>query len=87
MEEQNLTTYIDHDWSNITIGRMIRFFGIILCISMEPMKMGGISLAFLKNQLLYWVIYTTEKCMGIKLKKNKYYWYCPPQANPESLSS
>ena len=33
--------FLGHKWKNITVGEMVRFFGILLRISMEPQKMGG----------------------------------------------
>ena len=42
MTEQNSTLFLGHyTWKNITVGKMIRFFGIMLQIMLEPRKMGG----------------------------------------------
>ena len=38
---RNYILYLGYAWENITVGEMIRFFGIILRISMEPRNMGG----------------------------------------------
>ena len=42
MKKRNSTLFIGHKWKNITVAEMIRFFGIMLRISMEPRKMGGV---------------------------------------------
>ena len=41
MRSRNTSIYLGHKWENITVGEMVRFFGILLRISMEPRKMGG----------------------------------------------
>ena len=41
MKTRNSTLYIGRKWENIRAGEMIRFFGIMLRISLEPRKMGG----------------------------------------------
>ena len=41
MMERNLTLFLGHFWKNIATAEMIRFFGIMLRISLEPWKMGG----------------------------------------------
>jgi hypothetical protein len=46
MMERNSTLYLGHKWKNITVPEMVRFFGIMLRISLEPRKMGGYSLYF-----------------------------------------
>ena len=38
---------------NITVGEMIRFFGIMLRISMDPRKMGGYTSYFQDNPTVY----------------------------------
>ena len=46
MKSRSSTLYIGHKWENIRAGEMIRFFGIMLRISLEPRKMGGYSTYF-----------------------------------------
>ena len=41
MAERNSTLFLGHVWKNISVGEMIRFFGIMLQISLDPRKMGG----------------------------------------------
>ena len=41
MNSRNSNKYLGHEWKNITTAEMIRFFGILLRISLEPRKMGG----------------------------------------------
>ena len=46
MRSRNTSLFLGHKWENITIGEIVRFFGILLRISMEPRKMGGYKLYF-----------------------------------------
>ena len=41
MNTRNTSLFLGHKWENIRVGEMVRFFGIMLRISMEPRKMGG----------------------------------------------
>ena len=41
MKERCSNKFIGHKWQNIRVEEMIRFFGIMLQISLEPRKMGG----------------------------------------------
>ena len=49
MIRDNTNLFIGRKWSNITTGEMVRFFGIMLRISMEPRKMGGYATYFQDN--------------------------------------
>ena len=49
MMERNSTLFLGHIWRNITTAEMIRFFGIMLRISLEPRKMGGYVSYFTDN--------------------------------------
>ena len=49
MQSRNSTLYLGHKWENISVSEMIRFFGIMLRISLEPRKMGGYSSYFTDN--------------------------------------
>ena len=49
MIRDNTNLFIGRKWSNITTGEMVRFFGIMLQISMEPRKMGGYATYFQDN--------------------------------------
>eukprot|EP00957_Ditylum_brightwellii_P049234 3735828-Ditylum_brightwellii.AAC.1 len=40
MSEKSTALFIGWKWTNITWGEMVRFFGILLRISMEPRRMG-----------------------------------------------
>ena len=53
MKVRNSTLFIGHKWENIRAGEMIRFFGIMLRISLEPRKMGGYSTYFADNTTLH----------------------------------
>ena len=50
MAEKSTTLFIGRKWTNITWGEMVRFFGILLRISMEPRRMGGTFPIFKKIQ-------------------------------------
>ena len=52
MKSRNLTLYLGHEWKNIETGEMIRFFGIMLRISLEPRKMGGYTSYFLEDPVV-----------------------------------
>ena len=41
MTRNNTRLYLGHKWENISVGDMVRFYGIMLRISMSPRKMGG----------------------------------------------
>ncbi len=49
MNARNSTLYLGHKWKNIMSSEMIRFFGILLKISLEPRKMGGHVSYFTEN--------------------------------------
>ena len=49
MLSRNSTLFIGHKWDNIRVSEMIRFFGIMLRISLEPRKMGGYTTYFTDN--------------------------------------
>ena len=53
MKVRNSTLFIGHKWENIRAGEMIRFFGIMLRISLEPRKMGGYCTYFADNTTLH----------------------------------
>ena len=53
MMERNSTLYLGHKWKNITVAEMIRFFGIMLRISLEPRKMGGYLSYFTENPTVH----------------------------------
>ena len=48
----NSILYLGHTWRNITVGEMIRFFGIMLHISLEPRKMGGDTSYFVEDPVV-----------------------------------
>ena len=52
MKERNSLLFIGHKWKNITVPEMIRFFGIMLRISLEPRKMGGYCSYFTENPVI-----------------------------------
>ena len=41
MVKRSSRLYLGHKFKNITVGEMVRFFGVMLRISLEPRKMGG----------------------------------------------
>ena len=49
MTSRSTSMFLGHKWTNITTGEMVRFFGILLRISMEPRKMGGYASYFVSN--------------------------------------
>ena len=44
--------YLRHAWRNTTVGEIIRFFEIMLHISMEPRKMGGYTSYFVEDPVV-----------------------------------
>lgn len=52
MHSQSSSMFLGHKWENISVGEMVRFFGIMLRISMEPRKMGGYTSYFQENPLV-----------------------------------
>ena len=52
MKSRNSALYLGHEWKNIETGEMIRFFGIMLRISLEPRKMGGYTSYFLEDPVV-----------------------------------
>ena len=52
MHARSSSMFLGHKWANITTGEMVRFFGIILRISMEPRKMGGYTSYFQENPVV-----------------------------------
>ena len=46
MNSRNSNKFLGHEWKNISTAEMIRFFGILLRISLEPRKMGGYTTYF-----------------------------------------
>ena len=53
MAKRNSTLFLGHKWTNITVGEMIRFFGILLWISLEPRKMAGYESYFVKSKMVH----------------------------------
>ena len=49
MNTQSSSMFLGHKWRNISTGEMIRFFGIMLRISLEPRRMGGYTSYFQDN--------------------------------------
>ena len=49
MQSRCTSMFLGHKWTNISTGEMVRFFGILLRISMEPRKMGGYASYFVSN--------------------------------------
>ena len=60
MKSRSSTLYIGHKWTNIRAGEMIRFFGIMLRISLEPRKVGGYSTYFMDNPNIQLSNYSVE---------------------------
>ena len=52
MKSRCSNKFIGHKWQNIGLGEMIRFFGIMLRISLEPRKMGGYASYFMDQSSL-----------------------------------
>ena len=52
MKEINTTLFLVHKWENISVEEMVRFFGILLRISLEPRKMGGYESHFSENNTI-----------------------------------
>ena len=52
MHTQSSSIFLGHKWRNISTGQMIRFFGIMLRISLEPEKMGGYTSYFQDNPVI-----------------------------------
>lgn len=52
MHARSSSMFLGHKWANITTGEMVRFFGIMLRISMEPRKMGGYTSYFQENPVV-----------------------------------
>ena len=50
IRERNTSLFLVHKWNNITNEEMIHFFSIMLCISLEPRKMGGYESYFTEQQ-------------------------------------
>ena len=45
--------YLGHIWMNITVGKIIRFFGIVMQISIEPRNMGGYPSYFVEDSMVH----------------------------------
>ena len=52
MNTQSSSMFSGHKWRNISTGEMIRFFGIMLRISLDPRKMGGYTSYFQDNPII-----------------------------------
>ena len=52
MATRHSMLFLGHKWKNITVPELIRFFGIMLRISLEPRKMGGYSSYFTENPVI-----------------------------------
>ena len=50
MAARNSTLFLGHKWTNITVGEMIRFFDVLLRISLEPRKMAGYESYFVESK-------------------------------------
>ena len=53
MAARNSTLFLGHKWTNITVGEMIRFFGVLLRISLEPRKMAGYESYFVESKTVH----------------------------------
>ena len=53
MEPRNPTLYLGHKWTNITVGEIIRLFGIMLRISIETWEMGGYLSNFVEDPIIH----------------------------------
>ena len=52
MAVRNFTLYLGHKWINITVGKIIRLFGIMLMILFEPCKMDGYPPYFMEDTII-----------------------------------
>ena len=49
----NSTLYLGNKYTKITVGEIIRFFGIVLWISIEPQNMGGCLFCFVEDPIIH----------------------------------
>ena len=52
MSERNSKLYLGQKWTNINVGEIITFFGIMMRISVEPCNMGGYLSYFVEDLMI-----------------------------------